>query len=103
MEIKVGKYTLRSDKFSMWLEEEYVSQEEKTKGKLMTKQVAGYCCSWKSLLDDFIDKKIEGSDAQSIKELIEVIKQAVEDAKSLNERAIKEDFRIIRRIEKEIK
>ena len=101
MEIKVGKYIMKSDKFCLWLEEEYESQDDKTKGKLMTKQVAGYCCSFENLLNDFVDKQIKGSDAKSIKELLKVLKQTTEDIKALNEKGIKEDFRIIRNIAKE--
>lgn len=100
MEIKVGKFTIRSDKFSMWLEEEYESQDDKTKGKLMTKQVAGYCTSFDRLLEDFIDKKIKDSEVASVEEALKVLADATADAKKIAKSAYKGDFKIIRNKEK---
>lgn len=99
MEIKVGNYTLRSDKFAMWIEEDYTDK----KGKKATRQVAGYCTSLDNLLRDFMEKQINGSDADTLTKLIKAMQKTFYDMQELNEKALKEDFRIIRHIGKEQK
>ena len=101
MEIKVGKYTLKSDRYSTWIEEEYKSEDEKTKGKTMTRRVAGYCQSFNRLLEDFIDKGIKDSDAKSVEEALSVLCKATRDAKKISKEAAEKNFRIIRHKESE--
>ena len=103
MEIKSGKYILKSDKFSMFIEEEYISEEEKTKGKLMTRRVAGFCTSFESLLTDFVDKKLKDSDARSMEEALKVLDEASKEVKQIGKDAAKGKFRIVRHKESEDK
>ena len=43
MEIRVGKFILRSDQFCMWIEEEYQSKGKDGKpGRVQRRKVAGY-------------------------------------------------------------
>ena len=97
MEIKVGNYILRSDRFCMWLEEKYTDK----KGKDATRMVAGYCTSFKQLLDDFTEKKIKGTDAKTMKELLAVMEQTLDDIEAMHREAVKKDFKIIRGLGKE--
>lgn len=101
MEIKSGRYTLKSDKFSMWLEEEYISEEEKSKGKLMTRRVAGYCTSLEALFQDFIDQKLKDNDAKSVEEVIKILDKASKEVRQIGKDAAKGKFRIVRHRESE--
>lgn len=96
MEIKIGKYILKSDRFSMWIEEEHLVEKGKTKGKKITKRVAGYSTTFDNLLRDFVQVKHRDNDAKTVKELLEVFKQTAEDTELIKKTALKEDFRIIR-------
>ncbi len=96
MEIKVGKYWLKSDKFCCWIEEEYKDKN----GKTTSRRVAGYVTKMDRLLEDFIDKKFKDSDAKSMEEVIKILDEAVKDAKKIAVAAYKGDFKIIRHKEK---
>ena len=100
MEIRVGHYILRSDKFCVWIDEEYKSVDEKTKGKVMTRRVAGYCTSFNRLLEDFMDKAVKESDAKRVEEALAVLDKATKDAKQIAKAAYKGDFKIVRNKEK---
>lgn len=101
MEIKVGKYILRSDKFCMWIDEEYVVQEGKTKGKTVTKRAAGYSNDFDALLRSFVKVKHRDNDAKTVEELVKILKKTAEDTEAIKKTALKEDFRIIRKMGKE--
>ena len=103
MEITVGKYILRSDKYSMWIDEEYIVQEGKTKGKKVTRRVAGYSTNLDNLISSFVRIRHRDNDAKNLKELLEILKKTAEDTEQIKKTALKEDFRIIRAKAKEIK
>ena len=75
MEIKVGKYTLCSDQWSMWIEEEYSykSEKGKNKGKKVTdtRRVAGYSQNFPQLLKSFEEHRYRNSDAREVKQVLE--------------------------------
>lgn len=100
MEIKQGKYILKSDKFCLWIEEEYKSQDEKTKGKTMTRRVAGYCVSLSRLLDDFVEKKLKDNDAKSMEEVIKILDKTSKEVKQIAKAAAEGNFRVVRHKEK---
>lgn len=100
MKIQVGKYTLRSDQYCMWVDEEYIIEEGKHKGELDTRRVAGYCTDITRLLNDFRQKKTWGSDAESLEELIEVVRGVFEDLKALDKAALENDFKTMREMKK---
>lgn len=102
MEIPVGKYILRSDKYSMWIDEEYIVQEGKTKGKKVTRRVAGYSNNFDNLINSFVKTKHRDNDAKTLKELLQVFKKTAEDTELIKKTALKEDFRIIRAKAKKI-
>ena len=102
MEIRIGKYILKSDRFCMWIEEEYEVKEGKTKGKKGTKRVAGYSTTFEQLLRSFVQVKHRDNDAQTVAELLKVFKQTAEDTELIKKTALKEDFKIIRHKAKEI-
>ena len=70
MDVKVGRFIIRSDAYCMWIDEEY---EGKTKGgevKVATRQVAGYVATFQQLYEDYMAKKMRGSDATEVKEVL---------------------------------
>ena len=102
MEIRIGKYILRSDRFCMWLDVEYETKKDgEPTGKMATRKVAGYSNDFSDLLRSFVRVQHRDNDAQTVKELLKVFKQVAEDTEALNKTALKEDFKIIRKIAKE--
>lgn len=89
MKIRVGKYILRSDPYCMWIDEEYTQKN----GKTATKRVGGYSPTLTTLLSSFRQKKVLSSDAESLEELIEVLRAVMTDMDNLNRAAVEEDFK----------
>lgn len=100
MKINVGKYTLYSDSLCMWITEEYEITKGKNKGKTDVRRVAGYSTSLKNLLSSFQKTKVWGSDAESLEELLEVLKATYEDMESIYKCAVEHDFKMIERMRK---
>ena len=100
MRIQVGKFTLCSDSYSMWITEECEISKGKNKGQMDTRRVAGYSTSLKNLSRSLMESKVLGSDAESLKELIEVLRVTFEDMVELNREAVENDFKKIERIGK---
>lgn len=70
----------------MWVTEEVETKDRKTKeptGKFETRRVAGYSTSLTNLLRSFRDTKVGGSDAESLEELIVVLRAVYEDMEQL--------------------
>ena len=98
MKIEVGKYTLYSDSMCMWITEEYEITKGKNKGETDIRRVAGYSTSLKNLLRSFRKAKTSGSDAESLEELLEVLKTTYEDMESIYKCAVENDFKMIERM-----
>lgn len=92
MKIEVGKYTLYADTMSMWVTEKYVKEKGKHAGEIEERRVAGYSTSLTNLLRSFRDKKIGGSDAESLEELIEVLRNVYDDMEQLYRCAVENDL-----------
>ena len=103
MKIQIGKFTLESDLYSMWITEEYEGKDAKGRPKKATRRVAGYAGNMAILTRQFCEHRYKGSDAESVRELLKVLTQTIEDMNTLNEAAVKNDFRIIRKLQKERK
>lgn len=103
MEIKIGKYYLRSDKFCLWIDTEYETKDKNGNltGKTATRKVAGYSRSWEHLLRSFVEVQHRDNDAQTIKDLLKVFQKVASDTEEVKKTALKEDFKIIRKIAKE--
>lgn len=97
MEIRAGKYTIKSDKFCAWVEEEAKIKDGKRKGETETRRVTGYFRNFEQVLDDFIETKVKGSDAKSVEEVLKILDRATKDAKRIVREAKKGDFKIIRK------
>ena len=65
MEIRYGKYIVRSDALNLWVEEEYTDK----KGNTATKRVAGYARTFQELYESFVNKKIRGAEAETFETL----------------------------------
>lgn len=104
MEIRVGKYILRSDQFTLWIEEEYISKGKDGKpGKKQTRKVAGYTNSIDNLIRQFVAHKHRASEATTMTALIKELKQIAEDAAELKKTAVANDLKAMRKIAKEVK
>lgn len=105
MEIRIGKYILRSDRFCAWIDVEYETKDKNGKptGKTTTRKVAGYSNDFSDLLRSFVRVQHRDNDAKTVKELLTVLKKTAEDTEAINKAALKEDFRIIRQIAKDNK
>ena len=79
IEIKRGKYTLRSDRWCFWVDEEYTGKDRKTKEpKTLVRNASGYYADISQLADGFINHMIGESDATSMKKLLHDIKRQKE-------------------------
>lgn len=104
MEIRVGKFILRSDQYCMWIEEEYQSKGKDGKpGRVQRRKVAGYTNSIDNLVRQFCEHKHMASEATTVEELIKEWKQIVEDAALIKKTAVANDLKIMRKTAKAIK
>ena len=103
MEIKIGKYTLKSDGFCMWIDEEYEIKTGKTKGKKGVRRIAGYASNLDNLIRQFIDHRHKASEATTVAELLKEMQQMAEDAELIRKTALKEDFKLMRATAKKVK
>ena len=84
MDIKAGKYTLRSDSQCFWIEETRVTEnEDGTKGKPYQARVSGYYAHIEDLLADFITRRFRNSDKQKIEDVLNELAEAVKDSKKI--------------------
>ena len=104
MDIRVGKFILRSDDKSMWIEEEYQSKGKDGKqGRKQTRKVAGYTNSIDNLIRQFCAHKHMASEATTVEQLIKEWKQIAEDAAMLKKTAVANDLKAMRKTAKEVK
>ena len=88
MEITSGKYTLKSDRFCVWIEQEVKTE----KGKIRHQRITGFYRDFGLLLDNFIDLRVKDSDASDMKQLLAEIESATKDAKKIAREAYKGKF-----------
>lgn len=104
MEIRVGRFILRSDQYSMWIDEEYQSKGKNGKpGRTQTRKVAGYANNIDTLVKQFVAHKHMASEATTVEELIKEWKQIADDAVLLKKTAVANDLKAMRKTAKEIK
>lgn len=104
MDIQIGKFHLRSDQYSMWIDEEYQSKGKGGKpGRVQTRKVAGYSRTMSQLYNSFIGHKFRCSEATTVAELLKDLKQLEQDLSEIRKTAVKEDFKMIRKVGKKIK
>lgn len=101
MKIKVGDYTMQSDRYSMWVMKNKVVAAGKNKGEKYETRVAGYASTLPLLRRQFVENCYKDSDAETLKGLLKELEQCFEDMVMLDETAVKKDFRIMRRLAKE--
>ena len=104
MEIKVGRFILRSDQYCMWIEEEYQSKGKDGKqGRVQRRKVAGYTNNIDNLIRQFCEHKHMASEATTVEELIKEWKQIAEDATLLKKTAVANDLKAMRKTAKAVK
>ena len=103
MEIRVGRYILRSDQWNFWIEEEYEGKDAKGRTKMQTRRVAGYASTLDNLYRQFVEHRHKASEATTVAELIKEMKETASDIEAIKKTATKEHFTKMRRIGKTIK
>lgn len=81
MKIKVGNYMLNSDSLNWWITEEYETKSGKTDERMIT----GYCYTFEKALQTFAERKIGSTEATTLTQLLEALRDIFEDLKALNE------------------
>lgn len=76
MDIRIGKYLVKSDAYNCWIEEEHTRKSKTGENKVFTTRVAGYVGSFEQLLTDFFDYKTRESNAREVKEFLKDVKAA---------------------------
>lgn len=103
MEIRVGRYIIKSDAFCCWVEEEYEGKTATGKVKKATRRVAGYAGNFSILLRQFVEHKHRASEATTVEELLKEMKQIAEDTEEIKKTALVNDFKLMRATGKKIK
>lgn len=104
MEIRIGKFILRSDQYSIWIDEEYQSKGKNGKpGRIQTRKVAGYTNSIDNLVRQFVAHKHMASEATTVEQLIKEMKQIAEDTALIKKTAVASDLKAMRKTAKQIK
>ena len=84
MDIKAGKYTLRSDSQCFWIEETKVTEKEDSEaGKEYQVRASGYYAHIEDLLANFITRRFRSSDKQKMEDVLEELAEAVKDSKKI--------------------
>ena len=84
MDIKAGKYTLRSDSQCFWIEETKVTEKEDgTKGKPYQARVSGYYAHIEDLLAEFITRRFRSSDKEKMEDVLSELAEAVKGSKKI--------------------
>ena len=84
MDIKAGKYTLRSDSQSFWIEETKVTEKEDgTEGKEYQVRASGYYAHIEDLLANFITRRFRSSDKEKMEDVLNELAEAVKDSKKI--------------------
>ena len=84
MDIKAGKYTLRSDSQCFWIEETKVTEKEDgTEGKEYQVRASGYYAHIEDLLADFITRRFRSSDKEKMEDVLNELAEAVKDSKKI--------------------
>ena len=84
MDIKAGKYTLRSDSQCFWVEETRVAEKDDgTEGKEYQSRVSGYYAHIEDLLADFITRRFRSSDKEKMEDVLNELADAVKDSKKI--------------------
>lgn len=104
MDIQIGKFHLRSDQYSLWIDEEYQSKGKDGKpGKVQTRKVAGYTNSIDNLIRQFCEHRHMASEATTVEQLIKELKQTAEDAALIKKTAVANDLKAMRKTAKTVK
>ena len=104
MDIRVGRYYLRSDEKSMWIEEEYQSKGKDGKpGRVQRRKVAGYTNNIDNLIRQFCEHKHMASEATTVEQLIKEMKQIAEDTALIKKTAVANDLKTMRKTAKAVK
>ena len=89
MDIKIGKFTLKSDRYCAYI----VEDVEAGTGKVRQERVTGYWREIGGLLDDFVDRQVKGSGAESMKQCLAEIETALNTARKLAREAYDVEFK----------
>ena len=84
MDIKAGKYTLRSDSQCFWIEETKVTEKEDgTEGKEYQVRASGYYAHIEDLLANFVTRRFRSSDKEKMEDVLNELAEAVKDSKKI--------------------
>ncbi|MEE0896388.1 MAG: hypothetical protein U0L88_02000 [Acutalibacteraceae bacterium] len=84
----------------MWVTEKYIKEKGKHAGETEERRVAGYSTSLTNLLRSFRDAKVGGSDAESLEELIEVLRATYDDMEQLYRCGVEEGLHKLKEMSK---
>ena len=84
MDIKAGKYTLRSDSQCFWIEETKVTEKEDgTEEKEYQVRASGYYAHIEDLLANFITRRFRSSDKEKMEDVLNELAEAVKYSKKI--------------------
>ena len=85
MNIESGKYIIKSDSQSMWIEEKYKGKSRDGREIDQTRRVSGYVRTFTELLASFAERKVRESTATEVKELLQTFADCESEIKAIIE------------------
>lgn len=95
MEIKIGRYTVCSDKFNVWIVTESKTKSKKAKKEVSEERVAGYSQDWQMLLESFMQNHYRNSDAKTVEKLLRDMNTIERNLKKIIKETDKEVAKIL--------
>lgn len=88
MQIPVGDYIIKSDPYNIWIEKKYKYKRKSKSGEEVEKEgyrnFTGYHHTWTGVINSFISKRINNSDAEELEGVLLVIAEAKREAIELS-------------------
>ena len=91
MKIRVGNYILNSDGLNYWITEAYETKSGKTDERMIT----GYCWTFEKCRQTFLERRIGGSEATTLEELIEALRAVYDAVDALDKLAFEQGIKRI--------
>lgn len=87
------RHTLISDQYCCWIEQTRHSEEKGTNYQV---RVTGYCATFERVFESYLNKRLLGSDPETVRELLQVIKDLKEEVMQMCDKI---DVKVLEAIE----
>ena len=100
MKIKVGRYYLCTDKWNIWITEEYIQEKGKHAGDVQERNLTGYCWTFESALQTFRERTLGESEATTLAELLDTLQSVYDAMDALDREAFEHGLKKLKEMSK---